>query len=159
VEHRHNAPVQDTQRREWTERPGHYAVVQTRVATFPNPAAGVDAIAVVPSNVRWEVQNLGALLTTSAAVANRVVHLIVDDGQGNQVYNFPASQNQVAASAVQYSAGVSTMVVSFDSATMLVLPFPLHLSPGWRIGFKTTLLDAADQWTKFAMITKEWINF
>lgn len=159
VAHQHDGVLQDTQSRERTERPGHYAIVQTRIATFPAPAAGIDAIAVVPSNVRWEVQNLSAILTTSAVVANRVPHVIIDDGQGNQVYNCPPGANQLAATAVQYSAGISNAVAAFDGATVLVLPDVLHLSPGWRIGFKTTALDVGDQWTKFAMLTKEWVNF
>jgi hypothetical protein len=159
VAHEHSAPLHDTQQREHAERGGHYAVVQTRVAIFPAPGAGVDAVAVVPSNVRWEVQNLSGLLTTDAAVANRVPHLIVDDGQGNQVYNYPAPANQAASLAVQYTAGIGSVNAAFDNSTVLVLPSIMHLSPGWRIGFKTTALDGGDQWTKFALLVKEWLSF
>jgi hypothetical protein len=157
--HEHRSGVQDTQRVEQVEREGHYSLLQHRIATFSPPAAGVDAIAVVPANVRWEVQNLGAILTTDAVAANRVVHMIVDDGQGHQVYNFSASVNQIATQVVQYSAGVAVVAATFDSATMLVLPYPLHLSQGWRVGFKTTALDAGDQWSGFAILVHEWLSF
>lgn len=157
--HYHRPGIQDTQSVDRTEREGHYAILQHRIVTLANPAAGVDAIATVPALSRWEVQNLGGLLTTDAVVANRVPHLIVDDGQAHQVYNFPSPNNQVAGAAIQYAAGVGVVAASFDNATMLVLPYPLHLSQGWRVGFKTTALDPGDQWSGFALLVHEWVNY
>jgi hypothetical protein len=157
--HSHGASIQDTQGVERSQRSGHFALLQHRIVAAPTPAAGADPIFIVPALSRWELQNLGALLTTSAVVANRVPHLIVDDNQGHQVYNFPASTNQVASSAVQYAAGVGVVAASNDNATMLVLPYPLHLNQGWRVGFKTTGLDVGDQWTVFALLVHEWVSY
>jgi hypothetical protein len=155
----HRFMIRDDQIAETTVRHGHYAIVEHRSILLAKPAAGVDAIAVVPGAARWEVLNLSALLTASAVVANRVPHVIIDDGQGNQSYNFPAGGNQLAGSAVQYSAASDTVAASFDGAISLVLPYPCHLSQGWRVGFKTTALDPGDQWTGFCLIVKEWLNF
>jgi hypothetical protein len=159
VAHDHQAPLMDTQQRGSTERPGHYAVENYRSVAVPNPAAGTDLVVTVPFNVRWEVQNFSALLTDSAAVANRVPHLFIDDGLGNVSYNYPAPANLVAGASMLYSAGIGVVGAAFDGATMLVLPVASHLSSNWRVGFKTSALDVADQWSKCVLIVQEWINF
>ena len=140
-------------------RPGHYTVSDYRVISIPAPAPGVDVVAVVPTPSQWRVQCLQAQLITSAVIANRVPHLIIKDQLGNYVYNFPAPTNQVASSTMQYSAGTTTVAAQFDNASVLVLPFPVKLLQGWSVGFLTTALQAADQWSNAALYVKEWLEF
>lgn len=152
-------PLRDDQRPKKAPRHGHYALKEYRNITQKAPLPGVDIKATVPGAARWRVQCLQAQLTTSAVVANRVPHLVITDGQGNSLYNFPSSSNQLAGSTVQYSAGTTVVSLSFDSATVMVLPFPVKLLQGWTIGFVTTALDAGDQWSNLALHVKEWLNF
>lgn len=155
----HFAPIGDTQGRDRTERPGHYTVMQSRIVTVLAPAVGVDPVVVVPGTVRWEIQNLQVQLTTDAVVANRIPHLVITDGQGNNCFNSPTLQNQIAGSTMQYTAGVGVVAAAFDNAVILPLPYPTHLNQGWTIGFKTTGLDGGDQWSKFSLLVKEWLSF
>lgn len=151
--------IRDDQQIEKTARPTHYALKNYRIIPQPQPAAGVDAIAKVPPTNRWRVFSLAATLTTSAAIFDRVPHLIIKDDQGNTVYNFPSFGNQVAGTTGIYSAGLATVAASFDGATQLVLPIDYKLLQNWSIGFATTNLQPADQWTGFALLVKEWLNF
>lgn len=155
----HKFAVRDDQLRAPTDRSTHYAIVEHRAIGIAQPLPGVDVVATVPATTRWRVQCLQAQLTTSVIAANRVVHLVITDGQGNQVYNFPAPGNHIAATTVQYSAAPESIQASFDNATVLCLPEPTHLLQGWTIGFSTTAKDAGDQWSKFNLIVKEWLNF
>lgn len=157
--HRGRNQIRDNQVVDDGPREGHHVISDQRVITFKQPAAGADFVATVPGAASWRVNCLAAQLTTSAVINNRVVHIVVTDGQGNTVYNFPAPNNQVAASAVLYTAGAEILSVSADNVQTLVLPPPLTLLQGWTIGFKTTLLDAGDQWANVAFYVKEWLNF
>jgi len=151
--------IRDDQVAERTQRPGHYLLLQQRVVLLPSPAAGVDAVATVPATAQWELISLQAQLVTSAAVANRVPHLVLTDGQGHSLFNFPAANNQLAGVTKQYSGGVADVAADFDNAAALVLPYGLKLLQGWTVGFATTALDVADQWSKFNLLVKEWLSF
>jgi hypothetical protein len=140
-------------------RRGHYALAEQRIITLAQPALGADWSAAVPATARWRVNALQAQLTTSAAVANRIPHIVITDGQGHNVYNMPAPTNQVAASAVQYSAGATVVTAFFDSAAVLALPYPLKLLQNWTIASLTTGIQAADQWANIVLYVKEWLQF
>jgi hypothetical protein len=151
--------IRDDQRPEKGTRRGHYALAEYRVLPLPQPAAAADWVATVPATVRWRVQCLQAQLTTSAAIANRVPHLQITDGQGHSMYNFPSPNNQTASSVEQYSAGTTVVTTTFDNANVLVLPYPMKLLPGWTIGTLTTALAAGDQWANIVLHVKEWLQF
>jgi hypothetical protein len=113
----------------------------------------------VPAQARWRVQALQAQLLTGAVAGNRIPHLVITDGQGNSVYNFPAPNNQIAASTVQYSAGTTIVTTNFDNASVLVLPYPVKLLGNWTIASLTTGLLAGDQWSNICLYVKEWLQF
>jgi hypothetical protein len=149
----------DDQRTEDGPRPGHYALSEQRIITVGAPAAGADWSATVPTPARWRVNALQAQLTTGAAGGNRVPHLVITDGQGHSVYNFPSTANQLANSTAQYSAGATVMTAQFDNAQVLVLPYPLKLLQTWTIGTLTTGIQAGDQWSNIVLYVKEWLDF
>lgn len=151
--------VRDDQHSEASPRKGHNAIVEYRVITLAKPAAGADFLAKVPTPAQWRVQCMAAQLTTSAAIANRVPHLVITDGQGNTVYNFPPPGNQVQGTVGIYSAGTTVVSAQVDGATVWVLPFPMKLLQGWTIGSLTTAIDAGDQWANVVLHVKEWLYF
>jgi len=151
--------IRDDQHADKGRRKGHNAIVDYRVITLPKPAAGADFSAKVPSPARWRVQCLQAQLLTDAVAVNRVPHLVITDGQGNSVYNFPSPSNQVASTTAQYSAGTTVVSTQFDGAVVWVLPYPMKLLQGWTIGSLTTALDPGDQWSNIVLHVKEWLYF
>lgn len=149
----------DDQETERGPRSGHYALAEYRVIQVAQPAAGLDFTATVPAMARWRVQCLQAQLLTSAVVANRVPHLVITDGQGHTMYNFPSPGNQVPSTTFQYSAGTTIVTTQFDGAQVLVLPYPMKLLQGWTIGMLSTALQAGDQWSNIVIHVKEWLQF
>ena len=140
-------------------RRGHYALAEQRIITLAQPAAGADWSASVPATARWRVNAVQAQFATSAAVANRVPHIVITDGQGHTVYNVPSLTNQVAATTFQYSAGATVVTAFFDSAVVMALPYPLKMLQTWTISSLTTAIQAADQWSNIVLFVKEWLQF
>lgn len=123
-----------------------------------NPAAGADWILNVPVQTRLTVRSFTAILTTSAAVANRNVELIVDDGAN--VYWRTSAPASVAATTVQQISGNTTNnptgVITTDFSLLLVPN--LTLTGGQRLRVLTTNLQAADQWSAIFLGVEEWID-
>jgi len=139
---------------------GRYQVKESRIVTTAKPAAGVDVKATVPGATKWKVWSLRASLTTSAIAANRVPHLQITDGpNGHVVTDFPAGNNQLAASTINYAAGAGVVAANFDNTLVFVLPVDVVLLQGWTLGFATTALDAGDQWTALALLVTETLYF
>lgn len=111
------------------------------------PAAGAEIVYTAPANSRIRIVSLSGLLTTSAAVANRNVKIVIDDG-ATIYYEASAGFSQAASLANRYSFadGVSPTAL-FDGCVALPLPSNLWLSPGHRVRTLTTALDVADQWS------------
>lgn len=112
------------------------------------PAAGADITVTVPSGQTWTLQSFDASLTTSAAVANRVVAVVIDDGT-NVLYRWVAGLNQTASQTLEYAGAVGGVDVG-GTARNNVVTFPLAgitLPAGYRIRTITTAIQAGDQWT------------
>jgi hypothetical protein len=120
--------------------------IGTTVGT--DPAAGAEASVTVPAGTQWELYSVGITLVTSAAVANRTPHLLVDDGT-NVVANLVPAAVQAASATVAYSfteAGVDYAAVRDGVMLVGQLPTGLRLGPGWRIRTLTTALDVGDNY-------------
>jgi hypothetical protein len=157
--HRGRDQIRDDQAPQEITRGGHYRVNEYRAIAIPQPAAAADIVATVPATVVWEVKALQFQLTTSAAVANRVPHLVIKDSLGLAIYNFPSIQNQQGGSVYQYSAGISGVAVAFDNAVTWVLPYVSRMLPNWTIGTLTTGLQGGDQWANVNLLVEEWLSF
>jgi hypothetical protein len=157
--HRGRDQIRDDQTPLEITRAGHYRINEYRVINLAQPAAGADLVATVPATVVWEVKALQFQLTTSAAVGNRIPHLVLKDSLGFAFFNFPAIQNQQAAQTLQYSAGISSVAVAFDNSVTWVLPYVSRLLQQWTIGTLTTGLLAGDQWANCNLLVEEWLSF
>lgn len=113
-----------------------------------DPAAGAEASVTVPAGDNWTLTSALISLVTDATVANRRVHLIIDDGT-TTVLNLVGSVDQAASLTVVYSwtAGGNDSAAVRDGVLNLgQLPTDLRLLPGWRIRTLTTGLQAGDNY-------------
>jgi hypothetical protein len=140
-----------TPAKELLDGPGN---IRTIVGT--TPAAGADISETVPNNRRWILLALNASLTTSAAVANRNVTAVFDDG-ANKFHHGSTFFAQVASSAFEYSFYPSLIsVAAQDGVQPLAVIVPMPLRGGFRIKTATAAIQAADQWTAPIYSFLEW---
>jgi hypothetical protein len=120
--------------------------IATTVGT--DPAAGAEALVTVPAGVQWELYSVGITLVTSATVANRFPHLVIDDGT-NIVANLVPAAAQAASATVAYQftmAGVDYAAVRDGVMLVGQLPTGMRLAAGWRIRTLTSALDVGDNY-------------
>lgn len=115
------------------------------VVSVASPAAGADWSTTIPAGHLYQLLAIRAILTTSAAVANRAARLILGDGTSTYA-SIPAPAVQAASLAVSYTWAAGAPGVSVDLAQLGYLP-DLVLPPAWTIGTSTRLIDVADAWT------------
>jgi hypothetical protein len=124
--------------------------------TGTTPAAGADISETVPANRRWNLLAFRSTLTASAAVANRNVTLVTDDGS-NILFRGTSYVNQTAGQVQAYSALSSTPQPTAVSGDFLIVaPLPLPQKAAFRIRTSTTNLQAGDQWTAPQYLVQEW---
>jgi hypothetical protein len=152
--------VSDVQRLAWpgsalrssVDTPGVSSII-----TGTDPAAGVECNDAVPAGARWEVLSWFATLVTSAAVANRVVTLIIDDGVST-LWTCDASAAQLASLTRNYNAYATGGAPDLTGATFrLPGPFPMDLPAGSRIRTSTALIDVGDNWGAPKILVRERI--
>jgi hypothetical protein len=123
-----------------------------------NPAAGADWIYTVGTLRRQAVRSFNALFTAAAAVANRQVELIIDDG-ANIMWRTSAPVNITANQVVNVSGtgtNAPTGIITTDIS--VVIPPGLVMPQNWRLRALTTAIQAADQWSAIAIMREEWID-
>ena len=122
-----------------------------------NPAAGADKTWTVTASEAWEIYNVLGQLATSATVANRQVYVKIDDGT-TVIQNLFYNLNQTASTTVTYNAcaiGSATTALAGGSYNY-DLP-RIILKAGWRIGFTTLNIQAADQWSGLALTYRKYV--
>lgn len=152
--------VSDVQRLAWPGSPFVSSVAGTgvlRAIVGNNPAPGAECSDTVPAGSRWRVNSWLTQLTTSVAVANRQVTLIIDDG-ANILFRIDASAVQLASLIRQYEAYATGVAPDLSgSAFRLPAPFPLDLAAGSRIRTLTAAIDVADDYTAPLILVEERI--
>ena len=124
-----------------------------------NPGAGLDFSFQALAGQRWRVQSLVGTLTTSAAVANRQVHALVQDSGGNTTWNSAALAVQAASTAVTYTFGPGlTPQTTTDGVAIVGLPSNLIMGNSNKIVTLTTALQAGDQWSAINMNVEQWLD-
>ncbi|MGH3630266.1 MAG: hypothetical protein ACRDRL_22840 [Sciscionella sp.] len=130
----------------------------TSTVVIANPAAGADFTQTVPAGEQWILRSARALLTSSAAVANRSVQLQAVDTTPNILVSSPAFAVQAASLAVSYdwfNGGGGTSVANSQTGAW---PYELRLQPGWKVQSKTALIDVADQWSLIVLGVERFIT-
>lgn len=130
-----------------------------RVLVAAVPGAGADVSETVPVGARWELVSLRGILTAGAAVANRLVSLVLDDG-ANVFFQDTGGFSQVASTAATYcfAQGSSKLAVPTNTLVPGNAPNDNRLSAGFRIRTSTTGIQAADQWSLVIYEVREWLE-
>ncbi len=122
------------------------------------PAAGAEIVTAVPANATWRLLSWRAQLVTAIAVANRRVHLVVDDG-ATILQDLASADTEVASLARNYNAAADGFPrVAQDSEVYIPLPAGLVLRSGFRIRTLTTAIQAADQWGAPQLFVEEYLE-
>lgn len=130
-----------------------------RSITGTTPAAGAEITETVPTNAQWELLALFTTFTTSAAVANRIPSLVLDDG-ANIFYRFgvtatiPASQTR----RLLWHPGGLGSIADANNQISHASPIGARLAPAFRIRTITTAIDVADQYSLVQYLVREWIH-
>jgi hypothetical protein len=123
-----------------------------------NPAAGADWTYTVPAGLRQRFIGAVAQLTASAAVANRTVILVLDDGT-NTLASATSPVPQTASQAIVYEAGNWPYSQSVAGvSTYLTFPPGIVLMGGSRVRVSTVNLQAADQWSVIRVYVESWVD-
>lgn len=143
-----------TPSKEITDGPGMPHVIVGTV-----PGVGADISETVPSLRRWQLLSLRATLTCSAAVANRVVSIFMDDGS-NVFHQSSASVSVAAGSSTAFTFATGLFLLS-DGVARVYVPLMnnAQLKGTYRIKTFTTNLQAGDQWTGPIYEVLEWGSF
>ena len=122
------------------EAPGMQEVI------IGSPAAGALFSLTVPPHRAWIVKSFMFRLVTSATVADRKPHIVVQDPV-NLVFGGDLGPAQVASTNHLYSLGVGLTSQNLPGGAnhMLALPAGLLLRPGWIIYVNAENLQAGDQ--------------
>lgn len=128
------------------------------------PAAGADVSETVPTNARYRLVSFRCQLNTSAAVANRQVRFVLDDGT-TIFYSAYASNQQAANTIAVYEfvpGGPAAYSITGSSTSVdaqVPAPAGAPLFTGFRIRTVTDALQAADQFSIVSYEVEEWIEF
>lgn len=129
-----------------------------RSITGTDPAAGVEIVETAPANARWLVHAIRFSLVASAAVANREVALVLDDG-ANIFARVPSRVTQTAGQTIAYTAmrDAALEAVAQDTERLIRLPW-LELQGGMRFRTITTAIDVGDNYSAPQYLVEEWIE-
>lgn len=129
-----------------------------RSITGTVPGVGLEITEVVPPGVRWRIQSFSFVFTASAAVANRIITIKIDDGTNYFFLNsaaFSITANQVAFLTFAACGFQSSGILS---GGLMAAPSNLILTAGWRIKTTTTALQAGDQYSGIQYCVEEWFG-
>ena len=132
--------------------------VRTIVGT--DPAAGVEVSETVPTGARWELQAIRVRLVTSGTVANRIIHLRLDDSS-NIFLQIPAARIQTASETVDYnfSPHMDHPTALVTGSSDLVVPLPTYtLGAGYRIKTATGNIGLSDNYGAPNLTVKDKIE-
>lgn len=129
-----------------------------RVITGSDPAAGAEVSETVPAGARWRLAIFNFGLQASAAAANRLPLLTIDDG-ATILWQVGANVALTANLLGVYrtAIGATASVIGTQHYT-LALPSHLMLLPGYRIRTVTTALDVADNYTAPIYVVEEFLD-
>jgi len=128
------------------------------VNTVGNPAAGADWVYSTTVVQISRVLMVCAKLTTSAAVANRQVEIVVTNSGGAVLFRTAALANIVASTTAIVSAGnvsTSTPIVSTD--VVIPLPEDCWIPNQGSILTNTVGIQAGDQWSNISVTTMQYM--
>jgi hypothetical protein len=124
------------------QRPGGGRLM---TVTGSNPAAGAECSDTVPNGQIWKIQTIRLNLVTTAVVANRFVHLVINDGT-NDIADFFTTVAQVISTNYFYTLSrVATNSEGVqDNDIAMIFQSDIIVPEGFIIKTITTGLDGGD---------------
>jgi len=130
-----------------------------RAIVGTTPAAGAEVSETVPTGARWLLISFTAVLTTSAAAANRIPVLNIDDGT-NVFFVSPSAVVEGAnltTSNTWWGGGFQTGGIQ-QTIVVNALGVSMLLEPGFRIRTVTSAIQAGDQYAAPKYLVIEWFD-
>jgi hypothetical protein len=130
-----------------------------------NPGAGLDFGFVLTPLRRAELRSCSATLTTSAAVANRIVSgILFDVGVGRTLGAFPANIAIPATTVARVTFAPCSIGAALGATIVNVnMPTPTKITQAnagpVQFSVQTTNLQAGDQWSNIAASFEVWYDF
>jgi len=121
--------------------------------SVPNPMAGVEWVATVPTRQRWEITGINCVLTASATVANR--RPAIRFMAGGKVYTLiPTLADITAGQAVKLKYFLGAISINDQTGLIQTMPLPYKMTfgSGATITSITTNLQADDQYSDIVLI-------
>jgi len=130
-----------------------------RSITGATPGAGAEISETVPTGARWELLAFGANLVTSAAAANRMPVLTLDDGT-TIYFRGPMNINEVASGTWSnyWTQGLLVSAAGPSNVINGAVPTGNRLGAGHRIRTVTSAIQAGDQWGTVQYLVREWLE-
>lgn len=129
-----------------------------RSLTGTDPAAGVEVSETVPTGARWRLVSVEVTLVTDATVANRRIHLFVDDGT-NVYFETHNNTAQTASTTIRHSFGAGVGLVVGDGVSAVApLPVALLLGAGHRFRSSTSGIVAGDNFGAPQYAVEEYLE-
>ena len=144
----------------YVTREGQILPGAVRSIPVPQPPAGQDWAVQVPGGKQWRVLSGSALFATSAAVANRVPRILLQDDNGIY-FRGGETQSLVAGFTFWQSFGIDVPNSNSGSAaTPSIHTLPdIWMQPGDELVMSTLAIDAADQWSAIYLRVEElWFD-
>ena len=133
---------------------GRGVVVPFKIAA---PAAGANFTRTTATGYWERVVSLFFLFTSSAAVANRQVALVVQDGDGNVLGGVAAPVVQAASLAGRYYFGLgATSSASAGVIRQSAGLTEMFLQPTWKLVSNVGLIDVADTITLIEGVVEQF---
>ena len=133
---------------------------EIKVVTVADPGAGVAPSIPVPAGKIWRLAAMAFTFTTSAAVGDRQIQLIVKDSTGEEVLERGSRYAQVASRTLKHIFAPNTANVwGDDSAGRAVIPLPdnLLLPDDTSIDIEVVAtFDAGDAFSRIRLLVEEW---
>lgn len=127
--------------------------------TVTSPAAGADWTFTVPSNSRFKIISLNAVLATSAVAGNRQVQIEITNAGGSVVWVGAANANIPASTTANVSAtGTAPLTPVITTDVYCLLPPDLFLEGTFIIKAVTAGILGGDQWSAIQMYVETYID-
>jgi hypothetical protein len=133
---------------------------QASQLTVSDPAAGAEISLNRNDYFLYKFRCLTATLVTSAAVANRFVHLKIVGGGSSGEWEVASNIAQVASKTYRYffMSGLGTACYQQDNSIYVPVPNEVFMDGSTGISTLTTALDGADDWGAPKLVVEKFIG-
>ncbi|MBA7550732.1 hypothetical protein ES705_43255 [subsurface metagenome] len=125
--------------------------------TGTDPAATIEISETVPPNARWIILAVHFTFITGVDVADRIIHLQLDDGTSTFADICSTTAHPASTTKVYNFANFGSTQIAPDDC--LYVPLPLvPLLEGYRVRTSTDLIVGTDDYSAPQLLVQEWLT-